>query len=63
MDDPLRAVGLVAGPADVVVVVVELDVGVGGGGGCKGNWDVRLSDGLVEDALPVGTILVEGYTT
>lgn len=60
LDDSLGTGSLGTAVFDVVVVVVELDGGVDGCGGGEGNGDVSLADGLVPDALAVGSVLVEG---
>lgn len=59
LDNLQGARGLVASPFNVVIVVVELHVGVGGGSGGKGNRKIGFTDGLVEDVLAVGAILIE----
>lgn len=60
LDDSLGTGGLGTTVFDVVVVVVELNSGVDGGGGGECNGDVGLANGLVPDALAVGSVLVEG---
>ena len=60
LHQPLRGGRLGSGILDAVVVVVQLRGRVsGGGGGGKGYGDIGLADGLVEDVLTVGAVVVE----
>jgi hypothetical protein len=59
LDDALGALRLGRGPLEVVVVVVELGLRVDLGGGLEGKLDVLLAENLVENALAVGSVLVQ----
>lgn len=60
LDDAGGALGLVGAVLEVVVVVEEAGVRVGGLDVLEGDGDVGLADGLEEDVVAVGAVLVEG---
>lgn len=41
-------------------LTVELGSRVCSGSGCKGNWEIGGPHGVIEDACPIGTIIIEG---
>lgn len=62
LDDILGGGGLDACVFEVVVVVIEFGVGVGNCCRGEGNGDVCGADVLIEDAVAVAAVFVEGYT-
>lgn len=60
LDDAGGALGLVRAVLEVVVVVEKAGVWVGGLGVLEGDGDVGLADGLEEDVVAIGTVLVQG---
>lgn len=59
LDNAGGALGLLGAVLEVVVVVEEAGVRVGGLGVLEGDGDVGLADGLEEDVIAVGAVLVE----
>lgn len=59
LDDAGSALSLLGAVLEVVVVVEEAGVRVGCLGVLEGDGDVGLADGLEEDVVAVGAVLVE----
>ena len=60
LDNVLGRHSLGAGGLQVVVIVVQLGLGVDLGGGLEGQLDVVRAEGVVEDGLAVGAVVVQG---